>query len=182
VKEFEFRKGGIVYSCGLPTEGVFVVRSGSVRLTFSDPFGNARIARFVWAGEVFGLDSILTERTRLFTAVSREFSELCFMTSTAFEELVRSDKNRLWRFALLLDGLAHHSDLQKVEISGGRVRERLRNAIARLVSSPTDPAHKAIGSIRQWELAQYIGVAEETVSRELRRFHRTHLEADSPTR
>jgi len=53
----------------MPAENIFIVERGSVSLTSVDRQGRPRIARFIRASGIFGLDALLPERTRIFTAI-----------------------------------------------------------------------------------------------------------------
>jgi CRP/FNR family transcriptional regulator, cyclic AMP receptor protein len=165
-----------VYSDGLPADGIFVLKTGSISLTRSDALGNARIVRLVLPGGVFGLDSLLPNRIRFFTAVAREDSKICFVSSSEFEREVRQDKEKLWKLVLLLDLLAHEGEVEKIEISGQQMQRRLRNVLSRFGSAFGNRAgdKNGIARIRQWELAQFLGTSEETISRELKKLNHAH--------
>jgi CRP-like cAMP-binding protein len=165
VKQLRFNKKSIVYSAGLPGESVFMVCSGSVSLALGDTHGRERIVRFVPAGGLFGLDSLLPSKTRLFTAIARAESLVCVMSNSTFERVVKQDGERLWSVFLQVVEELFDSQIEKLEISGDRVARRLRNTLARI---PGYSATTAGLEIKQWELAQFLGVSEETVSRQLK--------------
>jgi CRP/FNR family transcriptional regulator len=162
VRQLVLQKREVVYSAGLPAENVFVVRSGSVRITFGDACGGERITRFVHPGEVFGLDAFLPEKIRAFSAITREESVLCVATSSEFLRFVKQDCQRLWALFVQLDANAFNCHFEKLEMSGNRVSGRLRKMLARIRG--TTPIE-----IKQWELAQFLGVSEETISREMKK-------------
>jgi CRP-like cAMP-binding protein len=167
-------KDQIVYIAGLPAEAVYAVRSGSVSLVLSDILGNERIVRFVHPGHLFGLDSLLPRKTYFFTATTREDADVCFIPRTEFEDFVRCDRERMWRLLLVLDMLAHDGELDSAQLSTGPVRRRLKYAMTILdASSEGKPrCNGAVTPLRQRELAQFIGAAEETVSREMKKLRR----------
>ena len=70
-KRSDFAKHRGIYSMGMPADAVCVVKAGSVRLVFSDALGGERVCRFVWPGDVFGLESLLPGTEYSFTAVAR---------------------------------------------------------------------------------------------------------------
>jgi len=161
VRTLELQRQEIVFSEGSPAETVFVVRSGSVRMTLSEASGGTRIVRFVRPGEVLGLDALLSEKIRVFTAITREQSTLCAVTRFEFEQFVKQDGERLWRLFLQFAAEIFGGQVEKLELSGDRVADRLRNIMVRIRSSTP------IG-IKQWELAQFLGVPEETISRQMK--------------
>ncbi len=70
---------------GMPADAVFFLKGGSVRLVVSDALGSERVGRFLWAGEIFGLESVLPQGVYGFTAVTREPSVVCFVDRQSFE-------------------------------------------------------------------------------------------------
>jgi CRP-like cAMP-binding protein len=176
LRQIEFGKSEIIYSSTFPADAVFTVRSGSVSLTLVDRMGKPRIARFVRTGELFGLDSLLPTTTRVFSAIAREQTRLCFMCRTAFLDFMHQDQNRMWQLLLELNRLVHDNDLQKMSLSGQPARMRLLALTSRLGSGTdtvTTGEHVDI-PIKQCELAQFLGVSEETVSRELKTIRAKH--------
>lgn len=167
VKLCELKKHAIVYSAGLPADGVFIVQRGSLRITFTGVGGQSRIVRFVSSGDIFGLDSFLPERERVFTVVAREDSAVCFVRSSDFELFIKQNCEQMWRLFLLIDGQVHSTELEKMEITGQHVKARLRDAIARIGGFN--------GEYKQRELAAFLGVSEETVSRQLKRMREKGL-------
>ena len=83
VKQLEFRKGALIYSCGAPAEGVYLVSKGSVSLTLTDARGHERIVQFVRAGELFGLEAMSAEESRLTGAEARERVKVCVAARAA---------------------------------------------------------------------------------------------------
>jgi CRP/FNR family transcriptional regulator, anaerobic regulatory protein len=172
-----------VYLAGMPSGCISLVRSGSVSLTFAGPKGQGRIARLVTKGDLFGLEALLPESVYRLTAVVREPCRICTLTRLAFEHHVRSDSEAAWGLIVRLNHLVQDSEIEKLEISGERVQRRLTMLLTRLGLDPnergrdtpvsgTAPEANRAGRIRQWEMAQLLGVSEETVSRALHQLRR----------
>ncbi len=174
-KQLDFRKGGIVYSAGMPARAVFVVRTGSVRLTADDSWGGSRIVRFAEAGDIFGVDSLLPSAVYAFTATAREPSTICLLNPELLRRLADEDVGVVWRLVVVFARLLQDTELGKAEISGQPVRDRLIAVKRRLQARPDVTAWRAgtaapchrMAEVAQWELARLLGVSEETVSREL---------------
>lgn len=170
LKQIELPKNRSVYLQGVPADGVFVVRSGSIRLTSVDFFGNARIVQFVRAGDLFGLDSFLPDKTRIFTAITREHCNLCCTTSEEFRALIQADSERAWKLFLAINQMLNENRREKLEISGQRVQKRIKALLAYLwpADRMPSPTNSPGADLKQWELAQFLGVSQETISRELK--------------
>jgi CRP/FNR family transcriptional regulator len=154
----------------MPPDSVFILKHGSMSLVAPDALGKERITRFLSPGDFFGLEAILSLEAYSFSGIAREACKVCFMDRLGFERFVRQDNSSLWKLVLMLSGLAHDSQMEKLEISGHRVRKRLQYLVARLKDPPeripSEQVHTT--SIKQWELAQFLGVSEETISREFK--------------
>lgn len=167
-----FRKGSLIYRKDFPAEGVFLLCGGSVKLTATSEAGTERIAGFVTCGELFGLDALLHQPFRCTSAIAREASQGAFISSMAFKHALHTNTELLWTVALMLNDLLHRANNEKLMISGAHVRERIKNVLSDLaqrlkqfesVGKPT------FAALKQRELAELLGVPEETVCRELRR-------------
>lgn len=134
IKQVNFRKGSTVYSLDLPAEGVFVIQKGSVSLTFVDKVGNSRIVQVLAPGRVLGLDALLAERTRVFSAQCREDSTLCFIPTDAFERFLRVNILCSWKLLLVIDEEAHAMAIEKLNLSGQSVRRRIKFAMEQLAT------------------------------------------------
>jgi CRP-like cAMP-binding protein len=147
-----------------------------VKLVYCDSLGNERIASFVWPGNFFGLDSVLEQGERQFSAVTRQPSQLARLDINYFKNIIASD-SRL--FFHILDRVCQsyvNTTLEKIEISGDRVRSRLQRVLRNLRQATFQQqtlGNANIGVVTQHELGQLLGVAEETISRELKKLQST---------
>jgi CRP-like cAMP-binding protein len=170
-KELDIKKGAAIYFAGMPAHAVYVVKAGSVRLTAGDRFGGSRIVRFAQAGDVFGVDSLLPSAVYTFTAAARERSTVCFVDPERLRTLVEGDVRVAWRLVAAFARLLQCAELERADISGQRARRRLiaiNNRLrGRVARDDAGGACPGMAEIAQWELAQFLGLSEETVSREL---------------
>jgi CRP-like cAMP-binding protein len=170
-KIVNFRKGTTIYRQGFTAEGIFLLCRGSIKLTTIDNAGAERIAAFVICGELFGMDCLFQECVRCFTAVARENSQGAFLSTLQFHKALHAKPELLWNVSLMLNDMFHRASLDKLAISGLRVRERIESVLRDLaerakqfvvVGKPT------FAKLSQREMAGMLGVPEETISRELR--------------
>jgi len=164
---FCFRQGTVIYSQGMPAQGLYVLCSGSVKLTTVTRNGADRIVAILNRGELFGYDSLFSSQRR-FSAIARVSSSAYFIERKRFFDLLRSDNELLLRVVVSLAVAVHQLQEALVDISAGPVRERIQSALA--CWSLRLGQHFCVGPptmIKQRELAQLIGIPEETISREL---------------
>lgn len=157
-QSLSFRKNTIVYSHGVRADSVYVLCQGSVKLVWCTNRGDQRIVGFIKPGEMFGLDSLLPDSTRPFTAVTRTSCEVVCFDRKDFSRVLRSKPHFLWRFAAILNLALQESQRARMLLSGDRARTRLANALQLCTS---------VGDLKEVELAEILGISSETVSRKL---------------
>ena len=167
-----FRKGNLIYREGFPAEGIFLLCRGSVKLITTTNTGFERIADFVTCGELFGLDALLPDPVRCISAVARENSQGAFIPTAVFKEALQVNRALLWNVTLMLNELLHRANYEKLRISGARVRDRISNVLFELserLKQFQAAGKPTFSKIKQRELAELLGVPEETICRELRK-------------
>lgn len=167
-----FRKGSLIYREGFPAEGVFLLCRGSVKLITTTDSGLERITDFVTCGELFGLDALLPKPSRCISAVARENSQGAFIPTAAFKKALQSNPTLLWNVTLMLNELFHRSNYEKLKISGARVRDRIANVlfeVSERLKQSQAAGKPTFARLKQRELAELLGVPEETICRELRK-------------
>ena len=166
------RKAQIIYREAFPAEGVFLLCRGSIKLTRVSESGGQRIVDFVTCGELFGLDALLPDRIRCQTAEARENSQVAFIRHDEFRNTLRATPDLLWHVMLMLNDMVHRANQGKLAISGSRVRGRIEQVLSDLEERlrQLEGARKPVvfAKLRQRELAELLGVPEETICRELR--------------
>ena len=95
-------KGTTIYCEGQPSEGIYVLCSGTVKLLTLTRTGMQPNVGLLKGGEIFGLDALLPGNKRVFTAIAREGSELFFLDRASFSRLLRSRPELLWRLSTVL--------------------------------------------------------------------------------
>jgi CRP-like cAMP-binding protein len=151
-------KGRLIYSEHVTSDGVYLLSSGSVKLITHANY-STRIAAVIKPGEWFGLDAILPRAKRLFAAIAREKSTVCFIERARLTAFLRSKSEFSWCLTEKLSSALQDAQQSAVLFSGGRVSNRLCNAIERCSIS-------SLGS-KSIEISQLLGVSAETISREL---------------
>jgi CRP-like cAMP-binding protein len=190
-----FRKGNTLYHQGFPAEGIFLLSQGSMKLTTVSEAGIERISAFVMCGELFGVDCLLAQPIRCQSAVARECSQALFVSTAQFHKALHTKPELLWKFALMLNDMVLRAAQDKLSITGSRIQARIESVLLdlagraklaisgspvheRIESVLLDLTGKAKGSAIAWkpafatltqrELAELLGVPEETICRELR--------------
>jgi CRP-like cAMP-binding protein len=158
-RKVQFTKGTTIYTQGTTADSIYVLCKGTVSLMSLDINGRKRIACFARSGEPFGLDSLLPQNGRLYTAVARELCEAVCLSRDTFARLLRSRPGLMWRFVAALNVSIHQSQQWRLLFTGDRIRKRLANALVECQSY--------VGNVSQVELSELLGIPTETVNRQI---------------
>ncbi|MEO7934988.1 MAG: helix-turn-helix domain-containing protein [Dokdonella sp.] len=160
-------RGGILFREGANHPALFVVRSGSLKTFVTLPEGDVQILGFHIAGELVGLDGLSGEGHRC-TAEALERSSLCevpFDSLTAVAAKVPGLQHQLFRVMSREFGREmQHPVMMGRKQAMSRLAIFLRSLSERLEGIGRDPHLLTLSMTRQ-ELANYLGLVIETVSR-----------------
>ena len=160
-------RGGILFREGANHPALFVVRSGSLKTFVTLPEGDVQILGFHIAGELVGLDGLSGEGHRC-TAEALERSSLCevpFDSLTAVAAKVPGLQHQLFRVMTREFGREmQHPVMMGRKQAMSRLAIFLRSLSERLEGIGRDPHLLTLSMTRQ-ELANYLGLVIETVSR-----------------
>jgi CRP-like cAMP-binding protein len=170
-----FRRGETVFHVGDPGDALFIVISGSIKITLPAETGDEAILATLRPGDFFGELALLDGAPRSATAVAIEPTETYILARDRFRDLISTEP--VMREALLatlaaeVRRLTHHvEELHFLDITG-----RLASRLARL-SSESSASRLADGSIRlaapltQGDLAAMIGCTRQSVNKLLGMF------------
>lgn len=147
--------------------GIFLVRSGSVKTCQTLANGEEQITGFHFPGEIFGLDG-LSSQAHVNTAITMETTSLCVLP---WQRLLsrRQDLPKIeWRFMLLLSDLLNRKDGHSSMLSKNRAYERLAAFLLEL-SCRFERRH--LSSLcfslpmSRTDVSRYLGLSLESVSR-----------------
>jgi CRP-like cAMP-binding protein len=159
------RPGQNIYVASAPADGVYILCDGSVKLLAAGKGGKCRIAALVRPGEWFGLDALLPDGRRSFTAEARESSAVCCIERDHFREVMQGNTTLLWQLTTTLNRLLHDAQESNILFSGKPLNVRLLNALGQCKANSI--------ALKQVEIAHLLGVSSEAINRELRRPRRT---------
>jgi CRP/FNR family transcriptional regulator len=172
------KKGEFLFRVGDPFRALFLIQSGSVKTSILSHGGNVQILRFALPRELLGVNAIATARYPS-EAVALETTQLCELAFAQLETLAQTQpdvQHRLLR--LLSDEIARDEKLmamlghQKADV---RLADCLLDFHRRCPrTGQTTGAPFRLPMSRQ-DIADYLGLSLETVSRLLSRFQMAGL-------
>jgi CRP/FNR family transcriptional regulator, cyclic AMP receptor protein len=165
-----FRRAETVFHVGDPGDALFVVMSGSIKITLPADSGDEAILATLRPGDFFGELALLDGAPRSATAVAIEPTETYILARDRFRELISTEP--VMRDALLatlaaeVRRLTHHvEELHFLDITG-----RLASRLARLSAESgatrlADGAIRLAGPLTQGDLAAMIGCTRQSVNK-----------------
>lgn len=161
-------EGDYLYRVADPFQHIFAVRSGTVKTFINDEQGREHVLGFHMPGELVGLDAIYPERHQC----SAMAVDTVFACRISYNELTtlagRLPGLQKQLFRLMSKDLAGKTAQQSELGAEERVGAFLLDLSARLKRRGFAPNHFNLSMSRR-DLANYLGLAPETVSRVFRR-------------
>lgn len=168
---------GMVFSQNSRFSTYFVVRKGAVKTVHVDERGNEKILAFYLPGQMFGFDGIASG-VHACSAVALERSQLCRLSIRQMEGLVRGAPELAYGALKAMSSELNAAERMNRWLSQNTAEERV-------VGFLLDMARRHLGchcrntgfrlAMARCDIANYLGLALETVSRILARLHRERL-------
>jgi CRP/FNR family transcriptional regulator, anaerobic regulatory protein len=173
VKErVHLKKGESLYRNGDLLSNVYSVRFGTLKTEYGLEDGRQQVIGFHLPGEIIGLDGI-GEGHYQSDAIAVEESEVCIIRYEAFEELARQIPVLQQQFHRILSRELTQDQRHLLSLGSMRAEERLAGFLLNLsqrLAARGYLNHEFDLPMSRVEIASYLGIQIETVSRMLSRF------------
>jgi CRP/FNR family transcriptional regulator len=172
-------RGDHLFSAGERFRGLYAVRSGSMKASTVTDSGEEQILGFFLPGDVFGMEAI-DSNTHDCTAIALETSSVCELSLDRLEHLgceitaLQHQINRMYAQEIA----RNHAMLRM--LGRKNAEQRLASFLANLsdrLAARGFSASEFNLSMSRSDIANYLGLALETVSRLLARFQEENLVA-----
>jgi CRP-like cAMP-binding protein len=169
-------KGARIFSPGEPSQSLFLLRRGLVKLSTLTPKGEEITLRVYRPADIFG-EGCLSRSHHRYWATALEASEVIEApVERAFESFVQSPELAIELLASLSDRLASaYDELQTVASRIAVVRVAARLAAFPGIDLPDGRWVQLTNRFTHEELAQIVGIRRETLTRALSRLKELHL-------
>jgi len=165
--------GSTLWRHGAAFSGLYIVRSGCIKVMETDETGGERVLSFAFAGDMIGLEALASGRHET-TAVALTEAMVCFLAwplRAAGTEAALTLR-LLQRASTLLLQRTRAVRLADPDQSVQRFLRDVAARIGREESSGALPAVRVRLPMSRMEIGQYLGYAEETVCRSMHRLRR----------
>lgn len=167
-----FKRGEVFYRIGEAFNYVYAIRSGSVKTYISTDDGRLQITGFHVPGELLGLNAI-DERRYNCEAMALETTSVCEISVDCFEELARQIPSVHYQMLKMMSREIKHNQELMLLLGKKNAEERLATYLLslsrRFAMRNYSPTQFNL-SMSRGDIGNYLGIAEETVSRIFTRF------------
>jgi len=172
-----YKSREVVFHEGSSAESVYILLSGSIKISMGNVLGNTRIFHLISAHHTpcAILDiAALHNRTHTMNCETLTPCKICSINKTTFQWLMRHEPKLAHRMYLGMSAEVDRLMAYYREETSLQSRERLARLLLRLSNTHGASSSQGIDitlSLRRQELADIIGVTKETVVRFLREWH-----------
>lgn len=172
-----FPRGATIFREGDPSNSLYILKSGAVKLISLSEKGSEAILRILRPGEIFG-ELLVSREKRAFTAVTAEDSVVTVITRENFKELLSVIPSLSLNFVQVLSRRLAEVEKGIAESSHTWSYHRLAKILLQLSEQYGEevPAGTLIKlRLTHEDLANLIGTTRETVTTQLNRMFRLGL-------
>jgi CRP/FNR family transcriptional regulator len=170
-------RGEALFHAGDAFESLFVIRSGTIRTTQPGPDGEEQVIGFHLPGELVGLEAI-SDETHHCEAVALERTSVCAVPFDHLQEVASEIPALQKQFHRLISRELVQDQHHLIALGRRTARERIALFVhslgERLEGAGYDGTAFRLAMSRD-DIANYLGLALETVSRVLTRLHEERI-------
>lgn len=167
-----FKRGELLFRPGKRFDYLYAIRGGSVKSYISTGDGRTQITGFHIAGDLLGLSAV---SAREYTCEARalEPTSVCMVDAVQFEELARELPSLQYQMLTIMSRQIRHDEELMLLLGKRSAEEKLAGYLIglsrRYASRSFTPVEFHL-SMSRGDIGNYLGIAEETVCRIMRRF------------
>ena len=171
------REGDHLFRVGDEARGVHVVRSGSVKTYVTTADGGEQVLGLHGPGELLGIDA-LEDGRQACNAMALDVTNVCFVSLGQITDACASSKAFCQRLLGTLGHRIRHFETQLVVLGQRRADQRVACFLVEQVEAHArrrQPTHEIMLAMPRADIASYLAMAVETVSRVLTRLQETGI-------
>lgn len=175
--ERSYRKGTAIFSRGDPSDSLYIVKNGKVRMEFLSGKGTEAILHILNPGAIFG-ELLLSEERRALSAVAATDSTIIAIQKASLVELLASIPAMSRNFIRILSRRLAKVEKEFGDFSHTWSYHRLAQVLLRLCDEHgkvTSEGTEISLRLTHEDIANLIGTTRETVTTQLSRFRRMKL-------
>lgn len=173
-----FNKGDVIFSEGEIFDKLFIINSGSIKVYKYTKDGKEQILYILKEGEFLGDLTLLKKDIFKFSATALESTNICFIHKDDFDTLIKTNPDisiKVLEYAhdriSLLENLVQTLTTKDVEV---RLASLLLN-LSNTFGTKTSKGIEITLPLTREDMANFIGVTRETISRKLSYFQSQNI-------
>jgi CRP-like cAMP-binding protein len=163
----KFRRGATIISKGDPGSSLFIVASGTVKISVTSVDGRSALLNFAGEGDMFGEIALLDGLPRTTDATANTNCELLVIDRRDFIPFIQAQPDLALKLIELLCTRLRWTTGQIEHVILQNLPGRVANALIRLA----DRRERAVGqsiAITQQEIGEMVGMTRESINKQLR--------------
>lgn len=170
-----YRKGQMIFYRGDAGDAMYVLLSGSVKLTLPSDEGSEMLVAVLRPGEHFGELAVLDARPRYVTAVAAEATAVLAIHREKLLGFLRAHAEASLQVALSLSLRLRHITELLADMAFLDLLSRLAKRLCQLAGILHEPAQEVVVQVSQDALADMVGATREAVNKQLARLREMGL-------
>jgi CRP/FNR family transcriptional regulator, cyclic AMP receptor protein len=167
-KHISLKRGATICSKGDAGTFLFIVISGTVKISVSSPDGRNAILNLINAGDLFGEVAVLDGQARTADAIANTNCEIFVLDRRDFLPFVRGQPELAMRLIELLCARLRWTSDQVEQVILQDLPGRLASALLGLTEKrKLEPQSQTI-AITQQEISEMVGMTRESINKQLR--------------
>lgn len=164
-----YRKGQFVFEAGQPSDALYVIHHGVVKITTVSDAGKERILRFLFSGDFDGLFALFKEDVHYAYAEAVEDTVVCRINRNDLKAILDHNADLAYRLLALLSERLRDADEWAGSMSFMDAESRLAKMLLILSTRVVKSGVHQL-PVTKKDLAALIGTTPETLSRKLAAF------------
>ena len=165
INKLVFRKGDFIFREGDPSETLYIIYKGLIKITKVSEEGKEQIVRLLFPGDFFGQSALLQTENHYANAEAIDSTEVYTINKGDFLKTLERNPDMSFRYILALNERLHQADEWMSILSLMEVERRLASVL--LLFSDKAKSGNFKLPISKKLLASLIGTTPETISRKL---------------
>jgi len=167
-KHTVLKRGTTLFAKDDPGNSLYVVISGSVKISISSPDGRNAILNFAGPGELFGEMALLDGHPRSADATANTNCEIFVIDRRDFLPFLSSQPTLAMKFIKLLCARVRQTSDQVEQLILQDLPGRLASALLGLTERRKLDAERSTITITQQEIGEMVGMTRESINKQLR--------------
>ena len=172
VHSMSFKKGEIIYHQGKPSDSLYVVHSGKVRIYRLSESGKEQIVRILNPGDFTGELALFKEGIHESFAEAMVHTDICLINRNDLQEFLLKYPTISMKILTEFSNRLEESEIQTTRFATEKVETRIALFLAECLEKGRESTEIELPMSKK-DLASYLGTTPETLSRKL-----TELEAE----